>query len=282
MPRTGILSVLDDACASVGNVTDEVGISERTRQELQSHQHYTSRGLKQSEKSIKFDEFRVTHYAGDVTYSVNGFMDKNRDTLFQDLKRLLFKQVRKVFDFLLAFIFHVDILVAQLASKEPHYIRCIKPMRKEQYYLTWSGWSIRCAIWDCSRMYAFDELVLSIGAATIALSTGTSYSVQTLLANPRGISGVIIVPNLKLHWDARSIAFIVKQQVFIRSPQTVFRLEELRSEKLPTVVIYLQKMLRGALARRRYKQTKAVYKIMATYKRYKLRSYMIHVIELFR
>ncbi|KAK6053213.1 myosin head [Cooperia oncophora] len=78
MPRTGILSVLDDACASVGNVTD------------QSHKHYTSRGLKQSEKSIKFDEFRVTHYAGDVTYSVNGFMDKNRDTLFQDLKRLLF------------------------------------------------------------------------------------------------------------------------------------------------------------------------------------------------
>ncbi|PIO66643.1 myosin head [Teladorsagia circumcincta] len=59
---------------------------------LQSHKHYSSRGLKQSDKSIKFDEFRVTHYAGDVTYSVNGFMDKNRDTLFQDLKRLLFNR----------------------------------------------------------------------------------------------------------------------------------------------------------------------------------------------
>ncbi|VDO16604.1 unnamed protein product, partial [Haemonchus placei] len=124
LPRTGILSVLDDACASVGNVTDQVGLLSRTKssirekspkekilfpisfasttrilvtfplseldKNLQSHKHYTSRGLKQSEKSIKHDEFRVTHYAGDVTYSVNGFMDKNRDTLFQDLKRLLF------------------------------------------------------------------------------------------------------------------------------------------------------------------------------------------------
>ncbi|KAK5975301.1 Myosin motor domain-containing protein, partial [Trichostrongylus colubriformis] len=89
MPRTGILSTLDDACASVGNVTDEVFLRELDKN-LQSHKHYTSRGLKQSEKSIKFDEFRVTHYAGDVTYSVIGFMDKNRDTLFQDLKRLLF------------------------------------------------------------------------------------------------------------------------------------------------------------------------------------------------
>lgn len=30
------------------------------------------------------------HYAGDVIYSINGFIEKNRDTLFQDFKRLLF------------------------------------------------------------------------------------------------------------------------------------------------------------------------------------------------
>ena len=33
---------------------------------------------------------QILHYAGDVTYSVLNFMDKNKDTFFQDLKRLLF------------------------------------------------------------------------------------------------------------------------------------------------------------------------------------------------
>lgn len=33
---------------------------------------------------------RITHYAGDVTYCIIGFLDKNKDTLFQDFKRLLF------------------------------------------------------------------------------------------------------------------------------------------------------------------------------------------------
>ena len=30
------------------------------------------------------------HYAGDVVYGVSGFLDKNKDTLFQDFKRLLY------------------------------------------------------------------------------------------------------------------------------------------------------------------------------------------------
>ena len=33
-------------------------------------------------------EFRLLHFAGDVTYNVKGFLDKNNDLLFRDLKEV--------------------------------------------------------------------------------------------------------------------------------------------------------------------------------------------------
>jgi len=35
-------------------------------------------------------DFRVKHYAGNVTYSTENFIIKNKDTLFQDFKRLMY------------------------------------------------------------------------------------------------------------------------------------------------------------------------------------------------
>ena len=43
-----------------------------------------------ADKSIGFENFRIAHYAGHVNYKVDGFLNKNKDTLFQDFKRLLY------------------------------------------------------------------------------------------------------------------------------------------------------------------------------------------------
>lgn len=60
------------------------------------NKYYTSRRLRMKNKNMLFDEnFNITHYAGDVTYSVIGFIDKNRDTLYQDIKRLLYSRYDK-------------------------------------------------------------------------------------------------------------------------------------------------------------------------------------------
>ena len=39
---------------------------------------------------------QVKHYAGDVIYNISGFIEKNRDALFQDFKRLLFNSKNSV------------------------------------------------------------------------------------------------------------------------------------------------------------------------------------------
>lgn len=60
---------------------------------LGASSHYASRQTTQQNKSLEFHrDFRITHYAGDVTYDVTNFIDKNRDTLYQDFKRLIYNR----------------------------------------------------------------------------------------------------------------------------------------------------------------------------------------------
>lgn len=66
---------------------------------LVGHQHYISRQIKPMDKTLEHKtQFKVKHYAGDVVYNIDGFLDKNKDTLFQDFKRLLFKSKNNIIE----------------------------------------------------------------------------------------------------------------------------------------------------------------------------------------
>lgn len=80
------MSLLDDMCLRPGNVTDAVFLDTLNRnQKIVQHAHYQSRVQRQflSDTTMKQTDFRLVHYAGDVTYSVEGFIVKNKDSLFQ-------------------------------------------------------------------------------------------------------------------------------------------------------------------------------------------------------
>ncbi|PAV91799.1 hypothetical protein WR25_18959 [Diploscapter pachys] len=301
LPRTGIFSVLDEACVTVGNITDTVFLKELDKT-LRSHRHYISRNLNQKDKSIGFDEFRITHYAGNVTYSVKGFMDKNKDTLFQDLKRLLYNSKNGLLRSLFpdgakavtevnrrpptaGFLFKNSMaeLVKQLASKEPHYIRCVKPNEEKSS----SAFDMERVEHQVRYLGLLENVRVRRAGFAHRMPYERFINRYKLLCpqtwpNPRGGTPRTNCVKILQHIQLASDCTEGKTKIFIRSPQTVFRLEELRSEKLPDIVTLLQKMTRGYLARKRYRQIRSVYIIMNAYRKYKLRSYILSVVNAFR
>ncbi|EGG18742.1 myosin IA heavy chain [Cavenderia fasciculata] len=74
----GILSLLDEECLfPEGN---DNSLLEKLNKHFTSHSHFAKVPL-----TAKTGQFIINHYAGKVHYNIEGFLDKNRDTLFNDL-----------------------------------------------------------------------------------------------------------------------------------------------------------------------------------------------------
>ena len=132
----GIISLLDEEC-SLGKGTDLSFLDKITSA------HGSNKFF--ARKKTAKDTFLIMHYAADVTYDVNGFLDKNRDTLKDPVKVMM----RKSTDPLVAICVVAPIPVEQkkgkaltvggsfkeslaqlmelINSTNPHWIRCVKP-----------------------------------------------------------------------------------------------------------------------------------------------------------
>lgn len=141
----GIISIMDEECLRPGDRTDYSFLA-KLEDCLADHPHFVSHKNASTtvQKTLNREDFRLVHYAGEVTYNVNGFLDKNNDLLFRDLKEVMSRTgnsiSRKCFpvDELLnkkrpntavtQFRGSVNNLMDILICKEPSYIRCIKPI----------------------------------------------------------------------------------------------------------------------------------------------------------
>uniref|UniRef100_A0AAQ5XWN0 Unconventional myosin-Id n=1 Tax=Amphiprion ocellaris TaxID=80972 RepID=A0AAQ5XWN0_AMPOC len=259
--------------------------------------------LSPTDKSLEFDrDFRIRHYAGDVVYSVVGFIDKNKDTLFQDFKRLLYNSSNPVLKRMwpegklsitevtkrpltAATLFKNSMisLVENLACKEPYYVRCIKPNDVKSPLLFEQE--------RCRHQVEYLGLLENVRVRRAGFANRQTY--PRFLQRYKMISE-FTWPNHDMPSDKDAVKKLLKgcgfdhdvaygkTKVFIRTPRTLFSLEEQRAEMVQRIVLFLQKVWRGTIARMRYRRMRAALIILRAYRRYKVKSYIRDVNRRFK
>ncbi|KAL2080472.1 hypothetical protein ACEWY4_024265 [Coilia grayii] len=293
----GIISILDEACLTVGNVTDTICL-ESMNNKLGQHPHFTSRKLCPTDKTMEFHrDFRIRHYAGDVTYSVEGFLDKNKDPLFQDFKRLMYNSSDPVLKDMwpdgqlsitevtkrpltAATLFKNSIiaLVGKLACKEPYYVRCIKPNEMKSPVLFDEA--------RCQHQVAYLGLLENVRVRRAGFAYRQPYA---RFLQRYKMTCEYTWPNHLMATDREAVEAIVTQhgfeedvayghtKLFVRTPRSLYTLEQERAALIPILVLFLQKVWRGTLARMRCRRMRAIYTIMGCYKRCKVKGHFWEV-----
>ncbi|XP_067625168.1 unconventional myosin ID [Eurosta solidaginis] len=301
-PHKGMIAIMDEACLSVGKITDETLLGAMDKN-LNAHPHYSSRQLKPMDKELKHrEDFRITHYAGDVIYNINGFIEKNKDTLYQDFKRLLHHSKNANLSVMwpegaqdikattkrpltAGTLFQRSMmeLVSTLLKKEPFYIRCVKPNDIKS-----------ASVFDDDRVQhqvRYLGLLENVRVRRAGFVHRQRY--DKFLLRYKMISQYTW-PNFRAGSDRDGVRVLIEEKgfandvkyghtkIFIRSPKTLFTLEQQRNEMIPHIVTLLQKQVRGWIARRSYKKMISALAIIKAYKTYKLRSYVLQLAQRFR
>lgn len=133
----GIISLLDEACMFPKSTSETFA--------TKLFQSFRSNGRFKKPK-LGFTDFTIWHYAGEVTYQTDLFLDKNKDyvvvehqallassksifvaSLFPPLTEDGTKSSYKFSSIATRFKQQLQSLMETLSSTQPHYIRCVKP-----------------------------------------------------------------------------------------------------------------------------------------------------------
>ncbi|XP_028447803.1 unconventional myosin-Ib isoform X4 [Perca flavescens] len=289
--QNGILAMLDEECLRPGTVTDETFL-DKLNTICAEHQHFESRLSKNSkfltDHSLPHNCFRIQHYAGKVLYRAEGFVDKNNDLLYRDLSQAMYKANHSLIKQLFpegnpskvnlkrpptaGFQFRASVgtLMKNLQTKNPNYIRCIKPNDKkashiftdslvchqvrylglmENVRVRRAGYAFRQAYEPCLERYKM------LCKRTWPHWRGPAREgVEVLMAD-------LPVPAEEFSYG--------RSKIFIRNPRTLFFLEERRRQCLQDLATLIQKIYRGWKCRSHFQLLKKSQIVVAAwYRRY--------------
>nr|XP_057908697.1 myosin IEb isoform X1 [Doryrhamphus excisus] len=258
----GIMSILDDVCATMhakGDGADQT-LLQKLQGQVGTHDHFSSWNK----------GFVIHHYAGKVSYDVSGFCERNRDVLFNDIIELMqgseFPFIRALFPENLEaekrgrpstasskIKKQANTLVQTLMKCTPHYIRCIKPnetkrprdwednrVRHQVEYL-----GLRENIRVRRAGYAYRR-VFNKFLQRYAILTKESW--PTWKGEER--QGVLhLLSSVNMDQDQFQLG---KTKLFIKAPESLFLLEEMRERKYNGYARVIQKAWRKHVAVRKY------------------------------
>ncbi|XP_065510609.1 unconventional myosin-Ia isoform X1 [Caloenas nicobarica] len=270
----GILAMLDEECLRPGVVNEDTFLA-KLNQLFATHKHYESKETQSArhimDASLPPRCFRIHHYAGKVTYNVTGFIEKNNDLLFRDLSQAMWAARQELLRSLFPegdpqkvslklpptagcqFKASVATLMKNLYSKNPNYIRCIKPnetkaamlftpelvLAQVQYLGLMENVRVRRAGYAFRQLYGpFLNRYKMLSAQTWPRWAGSDRDGAELVL-------------AELPIPAEELAF-GHTKIFIRSPRTLFDLERRRQERVAQLATLIQKMFRGWRCRTQY------------------------------
>ncbi|XP_057720856.1 myosin-6-like isoform X1 [Arachis stenosperma] len=132
----GIIALLDEACMFPRSTHET--FAQKLYQTFKNHKRF-------SKPKLSLSDFTICHYAGDVTYQTDLFLDKNKDYVVAEHQALLYaskcpfvsglfppspeesSKQSKFSSIGSRFKQQLQSLLETLSSTEPHYIRCVKP-----------------------------------------------------------------------------------------------------------------------------------------------------------
>ncbi|OXA64664.1 Unconventional myosin-Ie [Folsomia candida] len=237
----GVFAILNDVCATLHNVTANADndLQKKLGKEVSGHQHFQT----------TVEGFVIHHYAGIVSYNVEGFCDHNRDVLFPDLIVMMQSSgsnfIRSLFPEQMEnksstrpttvgtkIKSQASQLVASLMKCSPHYIRCIKPNETK-----------RPRDWEEERVRHQVEYLglkenVRVRRAGFAYRRVFQKFLQryAILCNEtwpawRGQPQEGIERIMAASYIERDQYQLGKTKIFIKAPESLFQLEELRERK---------------------------------------------------
>ncbi|KAJ4817299.1 myosin-like protein XIF [Rhynchospora pubera] len=253
----GIIALLDEACMFPKSTHET--FAQKMYQTYKAHKRF-------SKPKLARTAFTINHYAGDVTYQADQFLDKNKDYVVAEHQALLNSSkcffVANLFPPLpeetskqskfssigTRFKQQLQSLMETLSTTEPHYIRCVKPngvlkpgifenhnvLNQLRCGGVLEAIRISCAGYPTKR--TFDEFIDRFGMLVTDVIDGSDEKAAcAAICDRMGLKGYQIG----------------KTKVFLRAGQMA-ELDARRAEVLADAARLVQRQIRTHLARKQF------------------------------